>query len=137
MSATIKIPDWFNFHMQPLFYAPKPTPISVVERQIKSQNFDGKCDHVVYEDDKTRVVADISGNDDWGFELEVRTYEKTSTHVKDYETALKKWEDDHAAYTQRLEEWKELRKVEEEKIRLNRDHAEYLRLKKIFDGKPK
>ena len=76
MSKATKYPAWFDYYRQPYFYGVRPVPVNEILTEIKSETQDGRYDHVVFENDEIRVLADITGSEDYGLELEVRTYKK-------------------------------------------------------------
>ena len=133
MSKATKYPAWFDYYRQPYFYGVRPVPVNEILTEIKSETQDGRYDHVVFENDEIRVLADITGSEDYGLELEVRTYKKEVSSNEKYEALLKEWEESQAEANSRLAEWKVLRAKKDAEIQADKDKSEYLRLKKIFE----
>ena len=131
MSAKTKYPTWFDHNRQPYFFGLKPNAVNITTTLTSTNITDGKYDHVVYENEDIKVVADIIGYDD-DFQLEVRTYKKDSTPNEKYESELEVWKNATQENEARLLEWPGLRDMKLKEMKTERDRQEYLRLKKIF-----
>lgn len=128
-------PKDFDAYLKPFFFERKPKEILEGQQVcIKVDNY--SSGDILEETDKYIKILDTEDDDGVSHDIIVKTYSKEPVANPHYLEELEIYSEKRKAYLKKLKEWKKLKarwEQEEKAEKVEREKAEYLRLKEKYE----